>query len=224
MMLDLSEFYIDKKNQGIEKYRVIIRIAENLLKVPILLEDLRKDEIISKDNYLINGFERASMPLREDAFKRIMQKLGKETTNTKDCLENERVNSFVDIANLERKYKDASPQVKEIISKKIERGKVSSQIKEIYEYKCKLCEALHKHPLSFKKTDGVYYIETHHITPVSNLEKGSLGVSNLITLCANHHRQFHYGDIEVIENKPNQLKVKIDGQNTIIEKKIIACA
>ena len=34
--------------------------------------------------------------------------------------------------------------------------------------------------------------------PVSKREVGSLSASNVMTLCANHHRQIHYGNIDVV--------------------------
>ena len=102
------------------------------------------------------------------------------------------------IKQLELKYKDAIPAIKEKVSKTIERGTIK-EIKKFYEYKCKICEALKQNPYSFKKKDNEYYIEAHHIFPVSNLAKGSLGIANVITVCANHHRQFHYGNIETVE-------------------------
>ena len=33
--------------------------------------------------------------------------------------------------------------------------------------------------------------------PVSTKEVGSLAASNVMTVCANHHRQLHYGEIDV---------------------------
>ena len=33
--------------------------------------------------------------------------------------------------------------------------------------------------------------------PVSKKEVGSLSASNVMTLCANHHRQMHYGGVDV---------------------------
>lgn len=33
--------------------------------------------------------------------------------------------------------------------------------------------------------------------PVSKLEKGSLHATNIMTVCANHYRQLHYGGVEV---------------------------
>ena len=33
--------------------------------------------------------------------------------------------------------------------------------------------------------------------PVSAGQKGSLAAANIMTLCANHHRQMHYGFVDI---------------------------
>ena len=43
----------------------------------------------------------------------------------------------------------------------------------------------------FTKLDGSRYVETHHIIALAN--DGAEKVSNVIALCANHHRQAHFG-------------------------------
>ena len=62
------------------------------------------------------------------------------------------------------------------------------------------------------------YVETHHIIPVSELEQGSLGTLNLLTVCANHHRQLHYGDVKLIENNDKYFEFTIDNQQIRINK------
>ncbi|TKK69249.1 hypothetical protein FC093_07990 [Ilyomonas limi] len=63
-----------------------------------------------------------------------------------------------------------------------------------------ICEGLGKPTLTFKKRDcDECYIETHHIDQVSNLKQGSLALDNLITVCALHHKQFHYGNLNIID-------------------------
>ena len=47
------------------------------------------------------------------------------------------------------------------------------------------------------KASGEYYVEAHHVMPVSKREVGSLSASNIVCLCANHHRQVHYGGVTV---------------------------
>ena len=69
-----------------------------------------------------------------------------------------------------------------------------------------------------KKRNGEFYVETHHIIPVSELEQGSLGTLNLLTVCANHHRQLHYGDVKLIENNDKCFEFTIDNQKIRIDK------
>ncbi len=73
-------------------------------------------------------------------------------------------------------------------------------------------------PINFMKTNNIPYIETHHVNEVSNLEKGSLGISNLITLCANHHRQMHYGNVLLRESENTHFLFNIDGKEIKIIK------
>lgn len=114
------------------------------------------------------------------------------------------------LREIEKKMKKASPKVKERVSKYIERGTIANKIKRVTGFKCLICEAQGKNPYSFRKKDGSYYIETHHVEEVSKLKKGSLSVSNLITVCANHHRQLHYGNAKTIKNTTNKFVFEID--------------
>lgn len=213
-----SEFYIDSKEQDKEKLRVKIRYLKNLLDKPLLLETLKESEIINQDKYLIEGFQRSNMPLRKDAFKEIINLIdgGLEIFSN---IEPEKTEDYEQIKNLELKYLNASPEVKYKISKTIERGAISKEFKKINDYKCQVCEALGKHPYSFCRKNGNPYVEVHHIMPVSNLSEGSLGIVNLITVCANHHRELHYGNVEIKENTSSLLILSIGKETIQIEKK-----
>jgi 5-methylcytosine-specific restriction enzyme A len=60
------------------------------------------------------------------------------------------------------------------------------------------CEFCGKH--GFQMKDGRRYLEAHHIILLSS--DGSDTVDNVIALCADHHRQAHYGaDAEALEQK-----------------------
>lgn len=222
ILTEVSNFYLKEEDQGKEKLRINIRYLKNLLNRPLLLDTLKQNPVTKDDKFLIKGFQRSIMPLKNDAFLEIINLLGIDDQIFSN-IEIEVADTIDSIAKLELKYQNASPQVKEVISRRIERGKISSDIKKFYEYKCKICEALGQNPLSFKKINGKHYIETHHINPVANLTQGSLGISNLITVCANHHRQFHYGNIQIIENTKHKLIINIDGRVITTEKKSFAC-
>ncbi len=136
----------------------------------------------------------------------------------KDYVPNYQADTLKGIKELEEKIMDLTPIRKERISSFIERGAIARKIKIFNQYKCLVCEALGIDPHGFKKENGQFYIETHHIIPVSNLEKGSLSVANLITVCANHHRQFHYGNVEILTNDILIFKALMDGTEINIRK------
>jgi len=217
MSIDNSVFYLNEEDQKQIKLRVNLRYLKNLLTRPLLLNKLKSNTIVNQDEYLINGFQRSTMPLKKATFDEIINILGYEDQIFNN-IESEKADTLDDIASLESKYRDASPQVKEVISKRIERGKISSLIKKKNNFKCNICDALGYNPHSFKKKNGEFYIEAHHIIPVSYLIKGSLGISNIITVCANHHRQFHYGNINIVENTNELLALIIDCQSIRINK------
>lgn len=204
------------KKEG-EKLVVDIRYLKNLYLSPILLSTLKENESTSIDKYLISGFQASSMPLTQSAFDEIIKMQG-DDTHIFNKVENESSSTLEDIVRLNERYKNAAPEVKNVISQRIERGAIASKVKAIYGYKCKMCEALNMNPLSFIKSNGEHYIETHHIFQVSNLEIGSLGLLNLITLCANHHREFHYGNVQIISNDLDNLVVAINNNRITIKK------
>lgn len=129
-----------------------------------------------------------------------------------EVVSEELVDTLENILDIDEKYKNASPIVKEIISKRIERGAFSNKFKQIAGYKCMICERMGITPFSFKKPNGDFYIEVHHVIPVSELVKGSLSSANLITVCANHHRQLHYGNSKVEEIDDNRFIFRIDNK------------
>lgn len=52
------------------------------------------------------------------------------------------------------------------------------------------CECCRK-PAPFKKDDGDFYLEVHHLRRLA--DKGSDTVSNAVAVCPNCHRELHYG-------------------------------
>jgi 5-methylcytosine-specific restriction enzyme A len=141
-----------------------------------------------------------------------------ETEQTQNILSVNNADTLENILKLEKKMLNLKPRVRERISVFIERGSISSKIKKLTGFKCLICEKLGQNPFSFQKTNGEYYIETHHVEPVANLKKGSLGVANLLTLCANHHRQMHYGNVQTIENTDEYFKFRFDDKELIVNK------
>ena len=73
------------------------------------------------------------MPFREDSFNRILEKSNSNEIIESKIIENIELEpvsadpseAVKDISILEEKYRDAVPHVKEIVSKRIERGDIS---------------------------------------------------------------------------------------------------
>ena len=131
---DVSNYYIEDKDQNQEKLRVEIRYLKNLLHTPLLLQDLKLNPIINQDKYLIEGFQRSTMPFKKAAFEEVIGLL-KEEHQMFDNIEPENFDTDDEIIKLELKYQYASPEVKEVISRRIERGKISSVVKRLNGYK-----------------------------------------------------------------------------------------
>lgn len=126
----------------------------------------------------------------------------------------------VDPAELEalrQRYRDAPPKVKHRLSAAIERGGVGALVKRANGYRCQVCEALGLASLGFRKRNGVPYVEAHHVLPVSSLAPGSLGPQNVITVCANHHRQMHYGTVEIAAQEEG-FHLVLDGHSLILSR------
>lgn len=122
-----------------------------------------------------------------------------------------------DLSEIERKLLGRAPKVRERVSRLIERGTVGSRLKRLNGFKCQICEALGTDPIGFRKADGDPYVEAHHALPVSVLEVGSLSATNIMILCANHHRQMHYGIVS-IERAADHFILTLDERRITIQR------
>ncbi len=189
-----GEFWSDGAGREPGWPTVKLRYLRSYLSNPLSISRLRREKPgLSK--LLLDGFQAASFPITPDDFRSVMQLLGEDLDGL-PCGD-EKAEAPDELADLERRYIAASPEVKTRISKYIERGPVGAAVKRANGHKCQICEALGLHPIGFTKTNGDPYVEAHHVMPVSKGEVGSLSASNIMTVCANHHRQLHYGGVSV---------------------------
>jgi hypothetical protein len=121
------------------------------------------------------------------------------------------------LAELEARYLRASPETRARVSKTIERGPIGNLVKRANGYKCQLCEALGRAAIGFMKRNGEPYVEAHHAMPVSRKEIGSLAASNIMTLCPNHHREVHFGCVEVVIGE-RAFTIMVDGKTVEIAR------
>lgn len=172
-----------------------VRYLRNYLGRPLTIERLREEQP-DLSRLLLDGFQASSFPISADDFHAVLDLLGED----QDAIAAEVVQDGTDtvdrLAELESKFLHASPEVKSRVSKGIERGPIGAEVKRLNGFRCQLCEALGRNPLGFKKRNGEPYVEAHHVMPVYRKEIGSLSAANIVTLCANHHREVHYGDVD----------------------------
>lgn len=210
-----AEFWANGEKPLPGRPTVKIRYLQTFPDIFVKIEDLRRRAPgISK--FVLDGFQARSFPISSEDFHAIAALLNLDERDVdqrvvpKDDLDG-------DVSELEKRYLHAAPEVKERTSRYIERGTVGETVKKANEYKCQICDALGKNPRGFTKTNGVHYVEAHHVMPVSSLQIGSLGASNIMTVCANHHRQLHYGGV-VVEIEETTFNLIIDKSQVSIPR------
>ncbi|WP_140456883.1 MULTISPECIES: HNH endonuclease [Priestia] len=85
------------------------------------------------------------------------------------------------------------------IHKRERSQKLSLEMKKMYGYRCQLCSEENPIPL-IEKEDGTFYVEVHHIVPISERElvqDDAFGqiidtYKNVIVVCSHHHKVLHY--------------------------------
>ena len=103
-------------------------------------------------------------------------------------------------------------ETQDLLIKKIKRyKKVVDELKEEYKGQCQIENC----GFTFVKSNGDNYAEGHHLIPLA--EGGSQDKQNVVILCANHHRMFHYANVEIRNFYQNKRSVTING----IEQKIV---
>lgn len=172
-----------------------IRYLRTYLHNPLTIDSI-KAQCPTISPLLLNGFQASSFPITAQDFHEILSLLGEEQDELPIPNEPTLI-TLKQLAQLEQHYLYAAPEVREIISRRIERGAIGDLVKKANHYECQLCKALGREPVAFCKPDGQPYVEAHHVVPVAQGQVGSLSAANVISVCANHHRQLHYGGIHV---------------------------
>jgi hypothetical protein len=103
--------------------------------------------------------------------------------------------------------KESAKRVRTIVARTVRRDtQLVKALKELCEFRCQFPGCGVKIP----KRDGGFYIEVAHIQPVS--EGGQSAIGNLLVLCPNHHKEFDYGELEVIEQTASKIRGKLNGK------------
>ena len=77
------------------------------------------------------------------------------------------------------------------------------KLKRVRDYRCQICGK------TIPKKDGGFYIEAAHVK--AKKEKGPETVDNLLILCPNHHKEFDYGDLKIIQHTKELIIFRLNG-------------
>jgi putative restriction endonuclease len=91
-------------------------------------------------------------------------------------------------------------------------NKTIAQLKLYRDFKCQICYT------QIKKKNGGFYIEAAHIKP-KHME-GSEIPENILILCPNHHKEFDYGKLEIINHTKEKIKFVLNDKIYDIDLKI----
>jgi hypothetical protein len=106
-------------------------------------------------------------------------------------------------------------RVRTIVSQTIRRDtKLVRSLKSYYNYTCQFPKCGARIP----KRNGGWYIEVAHIEAVAKGGKSVLG--NLLVLCPNHHKEFDYGELEIVEQTQEIVRGRLNGKDFSIYSKL----
>lgn len=84
-------------------------------------------------------------------------------------------------------------RIKTTVQRIIRDTVLSRKIKEIYKYKCQVCD------IAIETSSGLY-AEAAHIKPLGAPHNGPDSEENLLCLCPNHHVMFDYGGFSILND------------------------
>jgi hypothetical protein len=207
-------------DDGKPNWRVPVRVLKDLFSAPLLAE-LLPDE--PSFHYIRHPLHTTTIALSKQAFETIAMLAGcpelasLQPASTVDEL----ADSLTGIRILEQSLQSATPKQRSAISVRIERGRVGATVKHFHKGCCQICAGLGNSPVAFVTRRGLPFSEAHHVVPVSALRKGSLSHANIMVLCPNHHRQAHFGVVDIVEDMPSYWTVVVDGIELRISKLLL---
>jgi hypothetical protein len=202
-----------------DQLRVRLTVIRNFKSAPIPLSEL---ETVGDAPLLKPREGVACAPLQEEAFLKLCDRWGGGGDSiAREVAKTEAPTNWATIQKWERRYADAAPLVKQALSRRIERGPIGIWVKSFCKHRCCVCEAQHLNPFSFLTSSGNPYAEVHHVMPVSTGVAGALTASNCIVLCANHHRQAHYGVGSIRTDGPTRFVFDFDGKSVEISRTVV---
>jgi HNH endonuclease len=126
-----------------------------------------------------------------------------------EVLETDRSQIIKDLLNLE----EDSPEEVTVKHKTYKRdNKTIAQLKILRNFECQICST------KIEKSGGGYYIEAAHIKAKS--DKGRETPDNILILCPNHHKEFDFGERQILSHSKDSIEVIINGKRHNLSLKV----
>lgn len=112
-----------------------------------------------------------------------------------------REHAVKDLQNL----KVSDPEIVTVNGKHYKRdNKTIAQLKLIRNFQCQLCDAV------ILKKNGEKYVEAAHIQ--AKRHKGPESPDNILIVCPNHHKEFDYGNLQILAKDAQHISFLLNGR------------
>ncbi|THU39157.1 hypothetical protein FAM09_11610 [Niastella caeni] len=122
-------------------------------------------------------------------------------------------NLMTALAALNEQMRQVEPEkrIKEIELTLRKDRRIVTLLKKAANFKCQFpnCNS------EIKTKAGINYVEVAHVIAVNKGGQSVLG--NLLVLCPNHHKEFDYGDLKIVEQMLDRLSGSLNGKDFKIE-------
>jgi len=218
--ISLRDSFVGRGNKIVQQFEYLL--DKEL--IPTYRSDKKKyfDMLYSEKNI----FEYCSYNENKDMDRAIEKMIKLETsdrqlTSSKEAEFNERADKlFQSLSDPEERRRNAirllnryqnatvtAPKLSKKMVARYERGIAGRLVKELHGYKCQIPSCRFR---TFMKRDGSLYAEAHHL---ESLHDGGLDIpQNIICVCANHHRMFHYADVKKLYHDRSKLVIELNGK------------
>lgn len=121
--------------------------------------------------------------------------------------------SKADIIRALLQLRSSDPQTITLNQQQYKRDNLTiAHLKILRDHRCQICQT------TIRKENGGYYIEGAHITPKSR--QGRETPDNILILCPNHHKEFDYGEVDILQRDKDLVIFSMNGTTHTISLRI----
>ena len=201
LVIRLFTWGASNKNGPAERLQCIGRLPGVIEGYAVNLQEIRHADFYDKRTALTLCLDDASLYVGK-YWLQVGMRL--QPVPSTDPEENRRKMIMARVAEIDAVNASSPPTSRFELALRYERDDALNRlIKELRGSACQICGG------SFQLKSGGAYCEVHHL---EHLARAGLDVSNnMIVLCAQHHRQFHYGEVRILEHTSAFITVEVDG-------------